>query len=90
MISDTSRRRGSTFDATVANGDVEAFSLAEQLGDGPVVLVFFAGAFAPPCSDKTVALKEHSDAVADAGATVYGSSADSAFSLNAFRAAYTL
>jgi peroxiredoxin len=90
MISDTSRRRGFEFDAAVANGDTEAFSRAEQLGDGPVVLAFFAGAFTPPCSDKMVALEEHSDAVADAGATVYESSADSAFSLNACRAEYTL
>lgn len=79
-----------TFDATVANGEVEAFSLADELGDGPVVLAFFPGAFTPPCSNEMVALEEHSDAFADAGATVYGVSADSAFSLNAFREEYDL
>jgi peroxiredoxin len=79
-----------TFEATVANGEVEAFSLSEALGDGPVVLAFFPGAFTPPCSNEMVALEEHSDEFADAGATVFGVSADSAFSLNAFRDEYGL
>jgi peroxiredoxin len=74
-----------TFDATVANGDVEGFSLGDALGDGPVVLATFPGAFTPPCSNEMVALEEHIDAFEAAGATVLGLSADSAFSLNAFR-----
>ena len=71
--------------ATVANGDVEAFELADHLGDGPVVLAFFPGAFTPPCSNEMVALQEHLDEFEAAGATVVGVSADSAFSQNAFR-----
>ncbi|MEF8828620.1 MAG: peroxiredoxin, partial [Haloarcula sp.] len=31
--------------ATIANGEVESFELSDHLGDGPVVLAFFPGAF---------------------------------------------
>ncbi|EMA28645.1 peroxiredoxin [Haloarcula japonica] len=71
--------------ATIANGEVEAFELSDHLGDGPVVLAFFPGAFTPPCSNEMVALQEHLADFHDAGATVLGVSADSAFSLNSFR-----
>jgi len=71
--------------ATIANGEVEAFELSDYLGDGPVVLAFFPGAFTPPCSNEMVALQEHLGDFHDAGATILGLSADSAFSLNSFR-----
>ncbi|EMA01007.1 Peroxiredoxin [Haloarcula vallismortis] len=71
--------------ATIANGEVEAFELSDHLGDGPVVLAFFPGAFTPPCSNEMVALQDHLGDFHDAGATVLGLSADSAFSLNSFR-----
>jgi len=74
-----------TFTATVANGDVEPFDLEDHLGDGPVVLAFFPGAFTPSCSNEMVALQERHDEFVDAGATLLGVSADSAFSGNAFR-----
>ena len=73
------------FTNKVANGDVEEFTLSEHTGDGPVVLAFFPGAFTPPCSNEMVALEEHLDDFEDAGGSVYGLSADSPFSLNAFR-----
>ncbi|SEO39906.1 Peroxiredoxin [Halogranum amylolyticum] len=73
------------FTNKVANGDVEEFTLSEHTGDGPVVLAFFPGAFTPPCSNEMVALEDHLDDFEDAGASVYGVSADSPFSLNAFR-----
>jgi peroxiredoxin len=79
-----------TFTATLANGDVETFDLSEHLGDGPVVLAFFPGAFTPPCSNEMVALQDHLDDFEAAGATVFGVSADSAFSLNAFREEHDL
>jgi Peroxiredoxin len=71
--------------ATVANGDVEPFELSDHLGDGPVVLAFFPGAFTPPCSNEMVALQDHLADFEAAGATLLGVSADSAFSQNAFR-----
>lgn len=79
-----------SFEATIANGDVESFALDDALGDGPVVLAFFPGAFTPPCSNEMVALEEHLSEFEEAGATVYGISADSAFSLNAFREEHDL
>ena len=71
--------------ATIANGEVEAFELSEHLGDGPVVLAFFPGAFTPPCSNEMVAFQEHLGDFEAAGATILGVSADSAFSQNALR-----
>ena len=74
-----------TFTATLADGDVSAFDLDNSLGEGPVVLAFFPGAFTPPCTNEMVALQEYLDDFEDVDATVYGVSADSAFSQNAFR-----
>ncbi|MFC6787298.1 redoxin domain-containing protein [Halobaculum halobium] len=79
-----------TFTATYRGSDHESFDLAEHLGDGPVVLAFFPGAFTPPCSNEMVALREHHDEFAAAGATLFGVSADSAFSLGAFADEYDL
>jgi len=74
-----------TFAATVGTSDHESFDLEEHLGDGPVVLAFFPGAFTPPCTNEMVALQEHLGRFEDAGATVLGISADSPFSQGAFR-----
>jgi peroxiredoxin len=74
-----------TFTATVGTSDHEPFDLSEHLGDGPVVLAFFPGAFTPPCTNEMVALQEHLDDFKAAGATVLGVSADSPFSQGAFR-----
>jgi len=79
-----------TFTATYRGSDHETFDLAEHLGEGPVVLAFFPGAFTPPCSNEMVALQEHLDQFEAAGATVFGVSADSAFSLGAFADEYDL
>ena len=73
------------FTATVGTSDHEPFGLEEHLGDGPVVLAFFPGAFTPPCTNEMVALQEHLDRFEEAGATVLGISADSPFSQGAFR-----
>ncbi|QZY00419.1 redoxin domain-containing protein [Halobaculum rubrum] len=79
-----------TFTATYKGSDHETFDLADHLGDGPVVLAFFPGAFTPPCSNEMVALQGHHDDFAAAGATLFGVSADSAFSLGAFADEYDL
>jgi len=76
--------------AKVGTSDHEPFELADQLGSGPVVLAFFPGAFTPPCSNEMVALEDHLDRFEDAGATVFGVSADSPFSQGAFREEYDL
>ena len=79
-----------TFTATYKGSDHETFDLEEHLGDGPVVLAFFPGAFTPPCSNEMVALQERYDEFEAAGATLLGVSADSAFSLGAFADEYDL
>ncbi|WP_136688062.1 redoxin domain-containing protein [Halorhabdus amylolytica] len=79
-----------TFEATYRGSDHETFDLAEHLGDGPVVLAFFPGAFTPPCSNEMVALQDHYDRFEEAGATLFGISADSAFSQGAFAEEYDL
>jgi peroxiredoxin len=73
-----------TFTATYRGSDHETFSLEDHIGDGPVVLAFFPGAFTPPCTNEMVELQEHIDEFEAAGATVLGVSADSAFSQEAF------
>ena len=75
-----------TFTATVGTSDHESFDLEDHLGDGPVVLAFFPGAFTPPCSNEMIALQEHLDDFETAGGTLFGISADSPFSQGSFRA----
>ncbi|MFC5278281.1 redoxin domain-containing protein [Halorubrum rubrum] len=79
-----------TFTETYKGSDHETFDLEEHLGDGPVVLAFFPGAFTPPCSNEMVALQERYGDFEAAGATLFGVSADSAFSLGAFADEYDL
>jgi peroxiredoxin len=73
------------FSATRGTSDHESFDLKDAVGDGPVVLAFFPGAFTPPCTNEMVALQDHLDEFEDAGATILGVSADSPFSQGAFR-----
>ncbi|WP_058366045.1 redoxin domain-containing protein [Haloparvum sedimenti] len=73
------------FEATLGTSDHESFALADRLGDGPVVLAFFPGAFTPPCTNEMVAFQERLADFENAGATLLGVSADSAFSQGAFR-----
>jgi peroxiredoxin len=71
--------------AKIGTSDHEPFELSDHLGDGAVVLAFFPGAFTPPCTNEMVAFQEHADAFEEAGATIFGVSADSPFSQGAFR-----
>ena len=79
-----------TFTATYGTSDHEPFDLADHLGDGPVVLAFFPGAFTPPCSNEMDALQANLGQIEDAGATLFGISADSPFSQAAFAEEYDL
>ncbi|MFB6254474.1 MAG: redoxin domain-containing protein [Halobacteriaceae archaeon] len=79
-----------TFTATLGTSEHESFDLTDHLGDGPVVLAFFPGAFTPPCTNEMVALQDHLDSFHEQGATIFGISADSAFSLGAFRDEYDI
>lgn len=72
------------FSAPLANGDVEAFALSENL-DGPVVLAFFPGAFTSVCTSEMNTLQDDLDRLEESGATLYGVSVDTPFALNEFR-----
>jgi len=79
-----------TFTATVGTSDHESFDLEERLGDGPIVLAFFPGAFTPPCTNEMVAFQEHLADFEAAGGTIIGVSADSPFCQGAFREEHNL
>ena len=66
------------------DGDISEFTLSEALGDGPVVLAFFPGAFTSVCTGEMTTLRDRFDSLADAGASLYGISIDSPFSLGEF------
>ena len=73
------------FTAKLAGDEPDEFTLSERLGEAPLVLAFFPGAFTPPCTNEMVAFQDDLDALRDTGATLYGISADSPFSQAAFR-----
>jgi peroxiredoxin len=74
------------FTAPLANGDIEEFTLSERLAEeAPIVLAFFPGAFTSVCSHEMGTFEDRLEEFADAGASVYGISIDSPFSLNEFR-----
>jgi peroxiredoxin len=74
------------FTAPLANGDVETLTLSDRLpDDAPVVLAFFPGAFTSVCSHEMGTFEERLDALTDHGATLFGVSIDTPFSLNEFR-----
>ena len=64
-----------TAQAAVA-GQVVSFSLAEQLGRGPVVVYFFPASFSEGCSMEAHEFAEAIDGFKAAGATVIGVSRD--------------
>ena len=66
--------------------DVEEVTLSDEVGDGPVVLAFFPGAFTSVCEDE---MCEFQDALTDfesLDASVYGISVDGPFAQQAFAA----
>jgi peroxiredoxin len=65
----------------VDGGDPEPFTLSDALGDGPVVLAFFPGAFTDPCTDEMCSFRDSMAEYEDVGATVYGVSVDTPFAL---------
>jgi len=73
------------FTAPLANGDVDSFTLSENLDEAPIVLAFFPAAFTGTCTNEMSTFQERLDEFHEAGATVYGISVDSPFSLNEFR-----
>ncbi len=74
------------FTAPLANGDTETLTLSEQLKENaPVVLAFFPGAFTGVCTHEMNTFEERLDEFTEHGATLFGVSIDTPFSLNEFR-----
>jgi len=73
------------FTAPLANGDVDSFTLSEHVGDEPLVLAFYPGAFTGVCTDEMCTFQDNLANFEDVGATVYGVSVDTPFSNNEFR-----
>ncbi|ALG82352.1 alkyl hydroperoxide reductase [Halanaeroarchaeum sulfurireducens] len=78
------------FTAPIANGDIEPFTLSEHLGESPIVLAFFPGAVTSVCTEEMCTFRDEMAQFNDVGATVYGLSVDTPFSLNEFRDQYDL
>jgi peroxiredoxin len=73
------------FTAPLANGDVESFTLSDRLDEAPVVLAFFPAAFTSTCTTEMCTFRDRMANFEDVGATVYGVSIDTPFTLNEFR-----
>jgi len=74
------------FTAPLANGEVGEFTLSNALEDeAPIVLAFFPGAFTSVCSHEMNTFQDRLETLTDSGATLYGLSVDSPFTLNEFR-----
>lgn len=58
--------------------------LSDNFGNGPTVLLFFPGAFTPPCTQEMCAVSEGFEAYERLGAAVFGISADTPFALDAW------
>ncbi|MGM0716600.1 MAG: redoxin domain-containing protein [Halobacteriota archaeon] len=65
-------------------GEITEFTLSDALGDGPVVLAFFPGAFTSVCTGEMTTFRDRLDDLAEAGGSLYGVSIDSPFSLGEF------
>ncbi|QIB73766.1 redoxin domain-containing protein [Halogeometricum borinquense] len=73
------------FTAPLADGDVESFTLSEHLDEAPIVLAFFPAAFTSTCTTEMCTFRDRMTNFEDIGATVYGVSIDTPFTLNEFR-----
>jgi len=73
------------FTAPLANGDLGSFTLSERLDEAPLVLAFFPAAFTGTCTTEMCTFRDQLANFEDVGATVYGVSIDTPFTLNEFR-----
>jgi peroxiredoxin len=73
------------FTAPLADGDVGSFTLSANLDDAPLVLAFFPAAFTSTCTTEMCTFRDRMANFEDIGATVYGISIDTPFTLNEFR-----
>jgi peroxiredoxin len=74
-------------DFTLYDSETNAFSLEEARQSGPVVLLFFPGAFTSVCTTELNTVGNDYGRYQDLGATVVGISTDSPFALAEFKKA---
>lgn len=65
-----------------AYNDIEAFTLADAVGAGPIVLAFYPAAFTSGCTAEMCAFRDAMDEFDDLNTTVYGVSVDLPFAQN--------
>ncbi len=70
--------------------DVETFSLAEALSEGPVVVATFPGVYSRTCTQELCELRDWIDELTGLDAAVYGLSVDTPWSQLAFVDEYDL
>ena len=69
---------------TDSDGDIESFTLSEHLDEAPIVLAFFPAAFTGVCTTEMCTFRDQMANFDDVGATVYGISIDTPFTLSEF------
>lgn len=82
--------RAPDFTVPLVTDDIEPLTLSENLDDAPIVLAFFPGAFTSVCTEELCTFDDRLDRFSDVGATVYGVSVDTPFSLAEYRDQETL
>jgi peroxiredoxin len=73
------------FTVPLADGDIGSFTLSERLDEAPIVLAFFPAAFTTTCTSEMCAFRDQLANFENVGASVYGISIDTPFTLNEFR-----
>ncbi|MDZ7687562.1 MAG: peroxiredoxin [Halobacteriales archaeon] len=68
----------------VTADDLDEFTLSDALGDGPIVLAFFPGAFTTGCRAEMCDFRDSLGDFESLDASVYGISVDGPFSQQAF------
>ena len=72
-------------DFTIPNEENKPVNLASELGEGPVVLSFYLFDFTTTCTEQACGFRDHSGALQEFGAKVFGISGDSPFSHREFK-----
>ncbi len=72
-------------DFTLYDDDMDPFTLSDEIASGPVVLLFFPGAFTSVCTTELNAVGNDYGRYKDLGAQVVGISTDSPFALAEFK-----
>ena len=71
--------------APVVGSEIKPFRLSDAIGDGPIVLAFFPGAFTSTCTAEMCTFRDEMAQFDSIGAIVYGLSVDTPFSLREYR-----